>query len=169
MSKAFYEQGWRGVHVEPVPYYADLLRQDRPDSSTPAGTVGYAGMLELNVIADTGLSTGVKTYADAHQTAHGFAYVTIPTPMLPIKTALASLEGRPVHWLKIDVEGLEEEVLRGWDSTTLRPWIMVIEATVPMSTELHCEGADAFCLMPTINSRISTDSIASMSHRNMRT
>ncbi len=62
--------------------------------------------------------------------------------MLPMKTALASLEGGPVHWLKIDVEGLEEEVLRGWDSTTLRPWIMVIEATIPMSTELRYEGAD---------------------------
>ncbi|REN06468.1 FkbM family methyltransferase, partial [Mycobacterium tuberculosis] len=43
---------------------------------------------------------------------------------------------------KIDVEGLEEEVLRGWDSKTLRPWIIVIEATVPMSTELRYDGAE---------------------------
>ncbi len=143
VSKAFYEQGWRGVHVEPVPYYADLLRQDRPDEVVlQLALSDHAGMLELNVIADTGLSTGVKAYADSHQAEHGFAHQIIPTPMLPMKTALASLEGRPVHWLKIDVEGLEEEVLRGWDSTTLRPWIIVIEATIPMSTELRYEGAD---------------------------
>lgn len=143
VSKAFYEQGWRGVHVEPVPYYAELLRQDRPDEVVlQLALSDKAGILELNVIEDTGLSTGVKAYADAHQAKRGLAYKTVPTPMLPMKTALASLEGHPVHWLKIDVEGLEEEVLRGWDSKTLRPWIIVIEATVPMSTELHYDGAE---------------------------
>ncbi|MDQ0084910.1 FkbM family methyltransferase [Variovorax boronicumulans] len=143
VSKAFYEHGWRGVHIEPVPYYAELLRQDRPDEVVlQLALSDTAGILELNVIEDTGLSTGVKAYADAHQVKHGFAYKTVPTPMLPMKTALASLAGHSVHWLKIDVEGLEEEVLRGWDSKTLRPWIIVIEATVPMSTELHYDGAE---------------------------
>lgn len=143
VSKAFYEQGWRGVHVEPVPYYAELLRRDRPDELVlQLALSDTAGILELNVIEDTGLSTGVKAYAEIHQAEHGFAYKTVQTPMLPMKTALASLDGHPVHWLKIDVEGLEEEVLRGWDSKTLRPWIIVIEATVPMSTELHYDGAE---------------------------
>ncbi|MET3495558.1 FkbM family methyltransferase [Variovorax boronicumulans] len=143
VSKAFYEQGWRGIHVEPVPHYAELLRQDRPDEIVlQLALSDSAGILELNVIEDTGLSTGVKAYAEAHQAEHGFAYKTVPTPKLPMKTALASLAGRPVHWLKIDVEGLEEEVLRGWDSKTLRPWIIVIEATVPMSTEVRYAGAE---------------------------
>ncbi|MDN6885964.1 FkbM family methyltransferase [Variovorax sp. CAN2819] len=143
VSKAFYEQGWRGVHVEPVPYYAELLRQDRPDEVVLQLALSHtAGILDLHVIKDTGLSTGVKAYADVHQAEHGFAYMTVPTPMLPMKTALASLAGRTVHWLKIDVEGLEEEVLRGWDSNILRPWIIVVEATVPMSTELRHEGAE---------------------------
>ncbi len=62
--------------------------------------------------------------------------------MLQMKTALASLNGQDVHWLKIDVEGLEEQVLRGWDSTVLRPWIILIEATVPMSTKLNYEAAE---------------------------
>ena len=37
--------------------------------------------------------------------------------------------------MKIDVEGMEEKVLRGWNPRTLRPWIMLIEATRPGSTE----------------------------------
>ena len=44
--------------------------------------------------------------------------------------------GKDVHWLKIDVEGLEEKVLKGWDSQILRPWIMVVEATIPNSPEV---------------------------------
>lgn len=143
VSKAFYEQGWRGVHVEPVPHYAELLRQDRPDEVVlQIALSDSAGLMDLRVIEGTGLSTGVKVYAESHQAAHGFAHRTIPTPMLPMKTALAFLEGSAVHWLKIDVEGMEEAVLRGWDSKLLRPWIMVIEATVPLSAEQRYEGAE---------------------------
>ena len=35
-----------------------------------------------------------------------------------------------VHFLKIDVEGMEAAVLRGLSLGTVRPWIILIEATV---------------------------------------
>jgi hypothetical protein len=38
---------------------------------------------------------------------------------------------REIHFLKIDVEGHEAEVLDGMDFTRFRPWILVIEATEP--------------------------------------
>jgi hypothetical protein len=31
VSMGFYEEGWRGVHVEPVAAYAAKLRAQRPD------------------------------------------------------------------------------------------------------------------------------------------
>lgn len=147
VSKAFYEHGWRGIHVEPVPRYADMLRRDRPDETVlQLALSDQAGILELNVFEDTGLSTGVKEFADSHRTQHGLTHRTVSTPMLPMRTAFASLAGQPVHWLKIDVEGLEESVLRGWDSEALRPWVIVIEATVPMSTEVRYQGAENILL-----------------------
>jgi hypothetical protein len=42
-------------------------------------------------------------------------------------------EGREIHWLKIDVEGSEPEVLRGWLRNQVRPWIVVVESTLPLS------------------------------------
>jgi hypothetical protein len=45
------------------------------------------------------------------------------------------LAGKDIHWLKIDVEGFEEKVLKGWDSQILRPWIIVVEATIPNSPD----------------------------------
>jgi len=147
VSKAFYEHGWRGVHVEPVPHYAEMIRQDRPDEQVlQLALSDEHGVLELHVIENSGLSTAVKAYADSYEKDHGLTHKTIQTPVLPMKTALAFLVGQPVHWLKIDVEGFEEQVLRGWDSTALRPWIIVIEATVPMSPELRCEGAERLIL-----------------------
>ena len=138
VSKAFYEKGWRGVHFEPVPYYAALLRQDRPDEVVlEVALSDVEGTLELNVIAETGLSTAVDAYAQRHHREQGFESQKVQVPTLTLKSALHSIEGKDVHWLKIDVEGIEEKVLKGWDSQVLRPWIMVIEATIPTSPEVN--------------------------------
>ena len=40
-----------------------------------------------------------------------------------------------VHFLKIDVEGAEAEVISGFAFSTVRPWILVVEATLPNSAE----------------------------------
>jgi FkbM family methyltransferase len=54
-------------------------------------------------------------------------------------TTLASVckqhikENQDIHFLKVDVEGLEEAALRGNDWSTYRPWIVVVEATLPMT------------------------------------
>jgi FkbM family methyltransferase len=136
VSKAFYEHGWRGVHIEPVPAYAELLRKDRPDETVlQVALADVEGMLELNVIPDTGLSTAVDEYAQLHRIERGYVPQRIQVPVLTLKTATESLVGKDVHWLKIDVEGLEEQVLKGWDSQVLRPWVMVVEATIPSSSE----------------------------------
>jgi len=147
VSKAFYEQGWRGVHIEPVSEYATLLRQDRPDETVlQIALSDHVGVLELNVFPDTGLSTGIKEFAEQHVRTHGFQYKVMQVPMLTMRDVLGSLTGTDVHWLKIDVEGLEEAVLRGWDHHGLRPWIVVMEVTSPMSKELRFEGAESILI-----------------------
>ncbi len=134
VSKAFYERGWRGIHVEPVPAYASLLRDDRPDELVlQLALSDKEGEVEFHVISNTGLSTLMQGYANSHEVEHGFGHQVLRVPTRPIRSAFSAYEGRDIHWMKIDVEGAEELVLRGWDPARLRPWIMVIEATVPMS------------------------------------
>ncbi|HCI15006.1 MAG TPA: FkbM family methyltransferase [Gallionellaceae bacterium] len=136
VSKAFYEHGWRGTHIEPVPQYAELLRKDRPDETVlQIALADVEGTIELNVIPETGLSTAVDAYAKRHQEERLFGSQQITVSAMPLKSALRSLEGKAVHWLKIDVEGFETQVLKGWDSQLLRPWVMVVEATIPGSAE----------------------------------
>jgi len=146
VSRAFYEQGWRGVHVEPVPHYAERLRGDRPDEIVLQAALGASdGTVALNIIPDTGLSTAIDATAQRHHAA-GHETQRVHVPMLTLKSAFSMLEGREIHWLKIDVEGFEEQVLRGWDSTQLRPWVLVIEATVPGSAETDYAGWDPIVL-----------------------
>lgn len=141
VSKAFYEQGWRGVHVEPVLQYANLLHEDRPDEMVlQIALSDTEGTLELNLIPETGLSTGVEDHAQRHQTERGLNSQKITVPVTTLKSALAAFAGKEVHWLKIDVEGLETQVLKGWDSQILRPWIMLLEATIPNSSETDYAG-----------------------------
>ena len=134
VSKAFHERGWHGVHIEPVRKFADLLRAERPGDTVLEVALGeHDGTLMLNVLDETGLSTAVDRHAQRHQEALGVAPTRLEVPQLTLRSALRSLAGQQVHWLKIDVEGFEEQVLKGWDTALLRPWIIVVEATEPGS------------------------------------
>ena len=138
VSKGFYEKGWRGVHVEPVPAWAALLRTDRPDETVLEIAISdHPGTLQLNVIPDTGLSTTVGELAQRHHDRAGWDVKPILVPCLPLDAALSQLaDRREVHWLKIDVEGAERDVLEGWAPESIRPWVLVVEATRPSSEEL---------------------------------
>ncbi len=135
VSKAFYEKGWRGIHVEATPAYAKLLRQDRPDEIVvEAALSNEHADLRFFEIAETGLSTGDPEIAARHR-MQGFEVreTTVPTLTLPDIFALAG--DREIHWLKIDVEGMENQVIEGWGNNPKRPWIVVIEATLPNTSQ----------------------------------
>lgn len=147
VSRLFYEQGWRGVHIEPVPEYADLLRKDRPDESVFQVALGPApGVTVINVVPNTGLSTGIEEFAKRHEQHRGLVYFPISVPVVTLDSILDQYADVPVHWLKIDVEGMEDRVLLGWDRKSVRPWIVVVEATLPDSTEESFESWEPLLL-----------------------
>ncbi|MFC3685202.1 FkbM family methyltransferase [Hydrogenophaga luteola] len=140
VSLAFYERGWRGLHVEPTLQYSDKLRNARPDELVLQVALGREeGILSFFEFADTGLSTSNSEIAAEHR-SKGFNSKKTSVPVMTLDTVLQSQGDREVHWLKVDVEGAEKNVLEGWKTAPVRPWIVVIEATLPMSTtETHQE------------------------------
>src|SRR5882757_5770462 len=105
VSRAFYERGWRGVHVEPVAAYAERLRQARPDEIViEAAAAGAAGHLQLFEIAETGLSTAVREIAEHHR-RDGRQAVEIAVAAVTLDQIFACAKVQEIHWLKIDVEG----------------------------------------------------------------
>ncbi len=134
VSLAFYEAGWRGVHVEPTPFYANRLRDARPDETViEAAVTSKSGPATIYEIPDTGLSTGDEAIAATHLKS-GYANNALVVPSIRLAELLGLAQG-DIHWLKIDVEGMEADVLRSWGKSAVRPWILVIEATYPNSQE----------------------------------
>lgn len=131
VSRFFYERGWRGIHVEPTPAYAAALRADRPDEDVIEAAVGITpGLIEIHEFAETGLSTGVPEIAEEH-VKNGFPVRSITVPCVSLASLLAKFGNRPLHWLKIDVEGMEQDVLRSWANHPRCPWVVLVEATLP--------------------------------------
>jgi FkbM family methyltransferase len=133
VSLAFHEKGWRGIHVEPVPHYANLLREHRPGDTIVQAVVSDAHALAtFYQIADTGIST-----ADAHIAAqhrrHGFEVVETSVPSVTLAALFELCGEREIQWLKIDVEGFERQVLSSWGDAPARPWVVVVESTLPLT------------------------------------
>lgn len=140
VSLAFYEKGWRGVHVEPVAAYARKLREARPDEEViEAAIAEQAGTIAFWEFPDTGLSTGDPAIAEGHQ-GEGRQCRPSAVPCMPLSAILERYRDREIHWLKIDVEGMEARVVAGWEPSGVRPWIVVVESTRPNSPEAtHAE------------------------------
>jgi FkbM family methyltransferase len=134
VTRAFYDRGWRGINVEPDRSYAAKLREERPLDVTLEVALGHSpGIATLYEFGDTGLSTLVKEIADEHA-ARGFTALERPISVTTLAAVLDDLGDQQVHFLKIDVEGFEQQVLLGADFAKVRPWIVLIEANRPMTT-----------------------------------
>ena len=139
VSFAFYEKGWRGIHVEPVPVYANLLRERRPDETVIQAAVStHQGPLTFFEIPETGLSTADPEIAERHRKA-GFKVCEASVPSLPLSEVFKQVGGQ-IHWLKIDVEGWEREVLASWRQSEARPWVVVVESTLPNTQQESFEA-----------------------------
>jgi FkbM family methyltransferase len=135
VTKAFYLSGWRGINIEPNPKFHQLLKHQRPEDLNLKIAVGdHEGSVMMSIINDTGLSTVSAAIAGVHKDS-GWQLEVEEVAL----TTLASIsqqnvkQGQDIHFLKVDVEGLEEAALRGNDWTTYRPWIVLVEATLPMT------------------------------------
>ena len=82
---------------------------------------------------DTGLSTLSPEVAQVHE-REGSAITEITVPSAPLDSLLAQHAGdQDIHFLKIDVEGAERDVLQSMALDRFRPWIILVEATEPRS------------------------------------
>jgi len=141
VTRVFYDHGWHGINLEPNDDYFNLLQAARPrDINLKLGAGQASGQQVFHSISGTGLSTFDATVAQRHRqdgwtvTEHAVETLTLA------ELCRQHRPTGPIHFLKVDVEGAEAEVLAGADFQAFRPWIVLVEATEPLSQEQSHAG-----------------------------
>jgi len=137
VTQAFYERGWRGINIEPMQKYYEALSQERPDDiNLPVAIDAREGEITLYEVPETGLTSAIYEFAkEAESSGKGSQVVERKVQALPLNKVLEEYAREPIHFLKVDVEGFETEVIKGLDLARWRPWIIVVEATIPNAKE----------------------------------
>jgi FkbM family methyltransferase len=133
VSKAFYEKGWRGIHVEANPAYAKLLRKDRPDEIVIQAILSNNHNKKiLHTINESGLSTCIEEIANLHS-CNGYIVNKVTYRTITLNDVLGFAK-KEINFLKIDIEGMEHKILHKNYIFCKKPWIIVVEATIPNSS-----------------------------------
>jgi len=92
----------------------------------------------LHLVADTGLSSIVEEVGAAHS-AVGRIVDKIPVSSRTLTSVLeeSGLPRDEIHFISIDTEGSELAVLKSVDLDIWRPWVFVVEATAPTTTQAN--------------------------------
>ena len=131
----FYENGWRGINVEPDPHYFSRLAEARSEDINLQCVVGASSEnVIFCVTAVGGLSTGSMRRLDAIFNDEHLVANPIVVPAITLDQLLNLRLGKEVDFLKIDVEGMEVDILCSTPFRNQRPRIIVVEAT-----EANCQ------------------------------
>lgn len=133
VTLAFYERGWRGINVEPGLGPFHQLTANRPRDVNLRLALGASeGVGTLMAFGNAGLSTLEPSVAAQRMSeGHQLTEESVDVRTLDHVWSTHIPPAQPVHFLKVDVEGSEREVLLGNDWSIHRPWILVVEATEP--------------------------------------
>jgi FkbM family methyltransferase len=120
-----------------VPYFADLQRAQRPRDHLVQAAISNSeeGEITLHVVPGTGLSTIVDAVSDRHAEA-GIEHTDVVVPSRRLDAVLdeSGWTNQDIHFMLIDVEGAERDVLQSVDLRRWRPWVLVVESTAPNTT-----------------------------------
>lgn len=119
------ERNWTGLTIEAHPDRYEELKQNRPNTIHLNVAVNDVnGMVDfLTISGDTGMLSGIKSHYDPRHLQRienetqllKTTYTTIPVISKRLDTIFSECNVQRVHYLSIDVEGSEFNVIRSID------------------------------------------------------
>jgi FkbM family methyltransferase len=133
VTRHFYELGWNGVNVEPMGEPFERLQAERPrDINVRAAVASFTGEIPIYHGPSVGESSALRPFDTARP---------ILVPCFTLADLCRRYVTRPMDFLKIDVEGLED-VVKGGDWAQYRPAVVVLEVTMPCSTQRRTDASE---------------------------
>jgi FkbM family methyltransferase len=132
VTKHFYDSGWSGVNVEPLPRFFQELAAARPRDINLQAMIGIAdGGRTFFEIAELPENSTSDERVMLSLKEQGRTIQTHDTEVVSLKELCERYaDDRVIDFMKIDVEGGELEVLQSADWQRFRPVLLVIEAVV---------------------------------------
>lgn len=133
VTKYFYNIGWRGINIEPIPALYERLVEDRPrDINLKVGIADKPGELKLRVYDNgDGLSTFLNSMKQGYAKKNTYATSKFHDQLVPVKTLKQVFDEnnvKHINFMKVDIEGYEYNALIGNDWDRYRPEVICIEA-----------------------------------------
>lgn len=132
-TKLFYDRGWNGINIEPNKFFFEQLKSERSrDHNFCLAISESVDQINFYEVVGTGLSTcDEKQAEDARAKGHEIIRHSVPTAAL--SAVLDQVAPSSIDFLKIDVEGLEQQVLASNNWEKYQPSVILLEATFPES------------------------------------
>jgi FkbM family methyltransferase len=131
VTRWFYDNGWRGINVEPHPAFFSRLEERRPEDKNLQCVIGAANAeVVFNLTTPGGASTGSAKRLAELTNLRQVTTTPILLPAITLDELLTQSCGRVIDFLKIDAEDMEDEILGGASFISERPRIIVAEATL---------------------------------------
>ncbi len=126
----FYQQGWRGINVEPNPDLHDLFLKMRPkDINVRTGIAENAGHLKYYMFHEAALNTFDGRLAHEYQNNAYKIMKEIMVNVCRLDDLLSSVmtPGMNIDFMSIDAEGYDLSVLKSNNWELFRPKILLVE------------------------------------------
>lgn len=128
----FYQQGWKGINIDPIPGCMKVFNRLRPrDINIELGVAEEEGELNYYVFNETALNSFSKELSEKRDKIEKDYYIkkVIKVEVKPLYKILEKhLQSNEIDFLNVDVEGLDLEVLRSNDWSKYRPKFVLVEA-----------------------------------------
>jgi FkbM family methyltransferase len=140
VTKHFYDHGWSGINVEPIPHKMASFRAARPrDINLNVGLSNQNGRMSFYEVVEGPTMSSFSPELAARYRQMGYTVVERETEILTLASVWETHAATTVDFVSLDVEGHESQVLAGANFAKWRPRVLVIEATRPGSSVLSHE------------------------------
>jgi FkbM family methyltransferase len=128
-TRLFYDDGARGVNVEPDPELFQAFELERQrDTNLNVGVGEQAGERAFYVMSSRTLNTFSEQDARNVEREGKVRIERVVTlPVVPVNTLMATHYPNGVDFLSLDVEGMDLAILRSFDFDRYRPKLVCVE------------------------------------------
>lgn len=134
VTKLFYLKGWSGINIEPQPdQYKKFEKRRKRDINIDAAISDTSGTTKLRIYQSGGLSTLSnvlkKKYAQT-SSAETDTYKEEAVRLVRLDDLFKKYNVTNIDFMKVDVEGLEKQVLKSNNWKKYRPRVLCVEAGI---------------------------------------